>query len=166
MKTIHYTVVINAPIEHVWQILCTEQGVSSYMAPNYKVSFEVGGPFEIYFDMDQAEGLRGSEGMKILCYEKETRFGFTWNNPPSIPSIRGQHTAVFIELDSHGTEKTTVKFYNTGFGDSIDWVNAYGYFIRAWGQIVLPRLVYACEVGPYPWDVEVDMTEYMERIVG
>jgi uncharacterized protein YndB with AHSA1/START domain len=165
MKTIHFTVVINAPIDKVWKVITTKEGVTSYMAPNVHVGFNVGDPYEIYFDPEQEKGLKGSEGMKVLCMEPMTRFGFTWNNPPSIPDIRGQQTTVYYELEAHGTEKTTVKFYNTGFGDSKDWVDAYGYFVRAWGMIVLPKLVYACEVGPYPWDQELDLSEYVERIV-
>lgn len=165
MKTIHFSCAINKSVSVVWSMLSTKQGIEKFFSPNTDIVFETGGRFEIYFDMAMEKGLRGSEGMQILCFEPENRLGFTWNAPPSIMSLRGQHTAVFIELSELEKDKTKVSFSHCGFGEDKDWVQLYAYFVRAWHQLVLPRLIYACEMGSSAFFEDVDLTPYVERIV-
>ena len=163
MKTLSFKVTIKAAIGHVWSVIGTEAGIRSYMSPNVFVDPVVGGPYEIYFDMEQGEGLRGSEGMKVMAIEPPVRFAFTWNNPPSLPNIRGQQTAVFYSLFDKG-DTTEVTLDHVGFGDSEDWQKSYDYFTRAWGMIVLPRLVHVVENGPIPWGEDLKLTPLMDRI--
>lgn len=163
MRQLSLRTIIHQPIDHVWSLIGTEAGIRSYMSPDIYVEPVVGGPYEIYFDMDQPMGLRGSEGMKVLSVEAPNRFAFTWNNPPSLPSIRGQQTAVFMTLEpvDGGTQVT---LDHVGFGESEDWEKAYAYFTRAWQKIVLPRLVDVAENGPRSWQDQVDMTDFVDRV--
>lgn len=165
MKSIHYSFIINKSKEIVWNLIGTKEGTERFFSPDINVAFEVGGEYEILFDMEQEEGLRGSEGMKVLCLEPMKRLGFTWNAPPTIPDLRGQQTAVFIELQSLEENKTSVSFSHCGFGNDKDWVSCYSYFVKAWGQIVLPRLIYAAEMDVNAFEHEEDLSPYLDRIV-
>lgn len=145
MRQLFFSYTINSKPDDVWQIIATDKGIRKYMSEDIRVELRVGGAYEIYFDMEMPEGLRGSEGMSILCLEENSRFGHTWNNPPSIPELRDQLTVVYYELTQHFGNQTRLDFYHVGFGESEGWDKAYAYFSKAWGEIVLPRLIESCE---------------------
>lgn len=91
MKTIQFSCVINKAADVVWDMWSTKKGIEKFFCENTRIDFEVGGRFEILFDMTVEEGLRGSEGMEIIAFEPMSRIGFTWNAPPpSIMAKRGQ----------------------------------------------------------------------------
>lgn len=163
MKTLSFVLETKVAIEKVWQTIATPNGITGFMSPSISVVPEVGGAYEIYFDPDGPEGSRGSEGMKVLTLEAPYRFGFTWNNPPVLAAIRGEQTAVFIELTSTN-DGTRIELHHTGFGHSEDWDKSYDYFTRAWGSIVLPKLAYALEIGPYPWKEDIDLGPFVARV--
>lgn len=141
---------IQQDIKTVWKLLSTEEGLKSFFAPNINVDIKVGGKFEILFDMDQPAGLRGSEGMIILNIEPESMLSFTWSAPPTIPDIRTQMTVVHMYLEPV-EDGCLLKLINSGYGKSESWQTARRYFIRAWGEIVLPRLKNVAETGIVAW---------------
>lgn len=147
---VNFEFIIKAPVSKVWSQLTTEEGIKSFFSPNFNVDFKVGGKFEILFDTSQEVGKQGSEGMVILALEEEKLLSFTWSAPPEIPTIREQRTVanfyLFDELNA-----TRVVFRNTGFGQGEEWNKTRNYFVRAWGEIVLPRLKYSLEVQPINW---------------
>ena len=143
---------INHDISRIWQMWTSESGLRSFLSPDIAVEFRPGGRFEIYFDMSQPEGMRGSEGMIVLALEKEHLFSFTWNSPPFLQDIRQQMTSVFISFTPLSPVKTLLYFLHTGFGQGKQWQESMDYFENAWGNIVLPRLLYALDHGAYPWE--------------
>ncbi len=165
MKTIQFSCVINKAADVVWDMWSTKKGIEKFFCENTRIDFEVGGRFEILFDMTVEEGLRGSEGMEIIAFEPMSRIGFTWNAPPSIMAKRGQKTVVYVELEEHENHKTKVSLFHSGFGNDKDWVSCYAYFVRAWGELVLPRLIYATEMGKVVPDGEFDLSPYVNRVV-
>ena len=162
LKSLEFRVGVDAPIDNVWSVISTVDGLKTYLSPDLFVEPEVGGAFEIYFDTSMPQGQQGSEEMKILALEPY-RMGFTWNNPPTLPSIRDQRTAVYLELVP-AADHTLIELYHLGFGHGGDWDKAYEYFARAWGKIVLPRLVYAVEVGPFPWKEDPGLEGFQNRV--
>lgn len=132
--------VVDAPLAEVWEAWTTEEGLKSFFAPAVKVRLEVGGPFEIYFDPSAPEGSRGSEGSIILAFEKDSMLSFTWNSPPSMPEIRKHKTHVIVRFYRMGENQTKVTLDHDGWGASTEWMKAKGYFERAWGEFVLPKL--------------------------
>lgn len=141
---------VTVPVEKVWKILTTEAGLKSFFSPHVEAQFYPGGNFVILFDMEAPEGQRGSEGMHILAMEENRFLSFTWNSPPVIQSLRDQMTTVLIHLEPT-KEGTLIIFRNVGYGYSKEWQKSRAYFENAWGNIVLPRLKYALESGPYNW---------------
>jgi hypothetical protein len=88
----------------------------------------------------------------VLAMEPESMLSFSWNAPPSLPSVRHQRTHVTIRLDAAGERLTRVSLHHDGWGSSGEWDDAFAYFHRAWTQIVLPRLAYRFLHGPLDWE--------------
>lgn len=143
---------IAAPVTEVWKAWTTDEGIATFFAPKGIVDLRVDGTYDVWFNPAGGPGERGAEGMRILDVEPNRRFAFTWNAPPSIPSIRGKRTVVVVEMTPAGDGTTKLRFTESGWGDGPDWDQAYDYFDRAWGAIVLPRLKYRFEVGPVSWE--------------
>ena len=87
-----------------------------------------------------------------LAFEPPRRLAFTWNAPPTIPTIRdsGVHTLVYVELEPLAADKTRVTMTHTGWGVGEDWDKTYAYFDKAW-EAVLSNLRYRFAVGPVNW---------------
>jgi len=76
----------------------------------------------------------------------------SWNAPPELPTVRDQRTHVTVRFSALGLRLTHVALRHDGWGTGGEWDQAIGYFERAWGQVVLPRLRYRFEHGPIDWD--------------
>merc|ERR1711916_77876 len=147
---LRYEFVIDAPVAKVWSLWSTESGLLSFFAPKVNVEFTIGGAFEILFNPEAEPGYRGAEGMMIMALEPEKLISFTWNSPPTLPTVRNQMTAVHVYMQAEG-QATKLLFIHSGFGYSEEWQKSKDYFHRAWGDIVLPKLKHAAEVGPITW---------------
>lgn len=150
-RVLRAEVVVNGPVGEVWRAWTTSDGARTFFAPGARIEPRVDGAYEIYFRPEAPAGLRGTEGMRILAFEPEKRLAYTWNAPPEIPEIRGQRTQVIVELEALGAERTRVCLTHLGWGRGEAWDRAYAYFDRAWGAIVLPRLVARFASGPIDW---------------
>jgi len=106
----------------------------------------------MYFDLEAIPGNRGSEECKLLAIEEPVMLSFSWNAPPELPAVRRQKTHVTIRLEEITSTKTRVTLTHDGWGAGTEWQAARNYFIRAWGQVVLPRLQKRFTDGPIHWD--------------
>lgn len=152
MKTSTEAIVINievpAPQHQVWQAWTTAEGVRSFFAEECKLDLQVGGAYEMYFDLDAPKGKWGGEGCVILAIEPESMLSFTWNAPPEFPFVREQKTHVVLRLKAIEENRTLVTLSHDGWGESEEWQLVRAYFVRAWGEIVLPRLIRRFSEGP------------------
>ena len=143
---------IAASVQDVWKAWTTDEGIATFFAPKGHVDLRVDGTYDVWFNPTGKPGERGAEGMRILGVEPMKRFAFTWNAPPTIPTIRGQRTVVVLEFEPQGDKQTKLRFTELGWGDGADWDKAYEYFDHAWGAVVLPRLVHRFAHGPIDWN--------------
>jgi uncharacterized protein YndB with AHSA1/START domain len=150
-RVLRAEMVIAAPVEDVWKAWASEEGVKTFFAPGAHIEARVDGAYEIFFNPAGEPGQRGADGMRVLAFEPPRRLAFTWNAPPSIPTIRGQRTMVVVELEPETPARTRLRFTQMGWGEGADWDKAYEYFDHAWGGVVLPRLKLRFEKGPLDW---------------
>lgn len=150
-KAIRLEIVVNAPVEKVWQAWTTRDGIKSFFAPDCDIDLRVLGKYDILFAPSAPVGLRGAEGNLLLAIQQRKMLSFTWDAPPSFPEIRKQRTTVVIRFVSLGQDKTRLIFRQHGWGEGDDWDKVHEYFVRAWGDVVLPHLKYSLEVGPIDW---------------
>ncbi len=151
-RVIRGEVVVDAPLDEVWDAWTTKEGLESFFASQCNIELRVGGVFEILFNPNAREGERGAEDTEIMAFQPRKMLAFTWNAPPSIPEIRQHRTHVVIRLSERPSGRTKVTLFHDGWGEGDRWDEAFDYFVRAWNQIVLPRLRFRFEHGPVDWD--------------
>ncbi len=129
---------IDLPVAEVWKKWTTHDGLLSFFGEDNRIELTPGGAFEIYFLMDNPQGLRGSEGCKILSFLPQKMLSFTWNAPPDFPEIRQSdyHTWVVVLFHSLDGFQTKVTLTHLGWPDDIRWHPVYDYFERAWGVVL------------------------------
>ena len=150
-RVIEGEVMVEAPVGEVWDAWTTEQGVISFFAPAGNVELWVNGRYEILFNPDAEPGQRGAEGTRVLALQVNKMLAFTWNAPPHLEEVREQLTHVVIRLEEAAAGKTRVRLTHSGWGDGGEWDQAFDYFVRAWKDVVLPRLEYRFSVGAIDW---------------
>ena len=101
-KSIYVEISVPANPEEVWNAWTTEEGIKSFFAQECNIELRVGGAYEMLFDLEIESGSQGSEGMTIMAFQPEEMLSFTWNAPPSYPTIRGQLTHVVLRLSEEG----------------------------------------------------------------
>lgn len=151
-KVIVGQITVPAPVDQVWDAWTTEEGAQTFFARKCKIILEPGGAYEMLFDLDAEVGNQGGEGMVVLAVQPKRMLAFTWNAPPHLPTVRGQMTHVTVRMRPIGPDETSVALRHDGWGEGGEWEEAYQYFVRAWLEVVLPRLKYRFENGPIDWN--------------
>jgi uncharacterized protein YndB with AHSA1/START domain len=130
-------ITIEAPIEHVWDVLTSETAVPEWLGcMDYKLE-----PGATFF-MQQDPALRakgdtsGATHCTIVLVQKPHKFNFTWFQPGT------PETLVQISLFSEGAERTFVRLIHDGWDqfppDSIR--PFYDALKSGWSGAVLPGL--------------------------
>lgn len=145
-KVIFKTKIVNCSIDTVWWKWTTHEGLLTFFGPDNKIKLKLGGAFEIYFLLDNAKGLQGVEGCKIISYLPKKMLSFTWNAPPEHPEIRNHNhkTWVVLNFNSISGKQTEVELNHLGWLDGEKWDEVYNYFDSAW-DTVLKWLEESCE---------------------
>jgi len=144
-SSVHKSILVPASCELVWKKWTTSQGLKSFIGVDNLVELVPGGPYEIYFLMDNPPGLRGGEGNKVLSFLPHQMLSFTWNAPPSIPEVRNHDhkTWVVIQMESLGNSETQVTLDHLGWLDGHAWDETRQYFENAW-DVVFSALIESC----------------------
>jgi len=157
-RAIDKQVDVPATADEVWSAWTTREGIRSFFAPDASIDPRVGGAFQIHFDPGAPEGSRGADDMRFLALQPKRMLTFDWNAPPTLPEARTQRTFVIVRLVPLTERSTRVTLHHTGWGEGGDWDKAYGYFDRAWGN-VLANLRRRFEHGPLDWKPWLDQLE-------
>jgi len=142
---------IPANISQTYKAWTTKEGLESFFAPQCEIELKPYGKFEIFFDPSAPEGKRGSENCRDLAFQENKFLSFTWSAPPSIPKIREFKTTVVVRFVLMKEKSTKIILTHYGWGEGVDWDEAFNYFTFAWSKIVLPRLKYRFNHCPVDW---------------
>jgi uncharacterized protein YndB with AHSA1/START domain len=156
-RALNKEVVVAATLDQAWEAWTTREGIVSFFAPDAKIEPRVGGAFHIHIDPGAAPGMKGADDMRFMAVQPKKMISFDWNAPPSLPEARAQRTFVVVRFESLGEKSTKVTLHHTGWGDGGEWDRAYGYFDRAWGN-VLGNLKKRFDTGPVDW------TEWLKQL--
>ena len=149
-RAIRAKVVVRASEREAFDAWTTVEGVTSFFAPAARIELQPRGAYELYFDPDQPPGRQGSEGCTVVAFEPGRYLVFTWNAPPSMPSVReGRATRVEIRFEP-ASGGTKVSLVHSGWGKGAEWDEAFAYFERTW-PTVLARLERRFREGPADW---------------
>lgn len=149
-RTLTKDVTVAAPRKEVWAAWTTKDGVKTFFAPEALIEPTRGGRYELHFDPGSPKGKRGSEGCVVVEAKPETLLVFTWNFPPTLPTIRDAHTIVRVRFMEQGPRQTKVSLEQMGWQTGEDWDQGYQYFSSAWAT-VLERLKMRFAKGPMDW---------------
>lgn len=127
--------VVSLPVAECWRMWTTTEGVGSFLTPHNKIELTVGGPFEVYFRIENPEGQRGSEGCKVLSFLPERMLSFEWNAPPHFAEVRKKRSRVVVMFEEVPSG-TKVELIHLGFGQSEQWDQVHEYFTLAWPQVM------------------------------
>lgn len=144
-RAIEKSVTVKATAAEVWRAWTTPAGMKEFMGVNSNIELKFGGRYEILFNKVGLVGQQGSEGCQVLSYIPEM-LSFSWNSPPTLPTMRNQRTFVVVTL-AEDAGKTTVVLRHAGWGTDAEWDKAFAYFENAWPQ-VLQALQERFESGP------------------
>ncbi len=156
-RAIDKEVVVNATLDQAWAAWTTREGIVCFFAPDAVVEPRVGGAFHIHIDPGAPAGSKGADDMRFLAVQPKKMISFDWNAPPSLPEARAQRTFVVVRFVVVDDKSTRISLHHTGWGDGGEWDKAYGYFDRAWGN-VLANLKKRFEQGPVDW------TEWLKQL--
>ncbi|OGU35442.1 MAG: hypothetical protein A2068_07890 [Ignavibacteria bacterium GWB2_35_6b] len=152
-KVIQYEVVVNAEVSEVYETWTTPEGIKTFFAPECEVELKLFGSYHIYFNPQNPVGTKGAEDEMIISFQKNKMLSFTWGFPPVLPDLRdNQKTIVTLRFEDLGNNKTKIVFTQSGWGEGEDWDKGYGYFEKAWKDIVFKNLVDRFENGPIDWN--------------
>jgi hypothetical protein len=62
---------LTASRKEIWEAWTTPQGIKTFLAPDCKIEFQVGGAYEIYFDPQAAPQDRGSKRVCHPCHSTD-----------------------------------------------------------------------------------------------
>ncbi len=149
-RTLVKTATVKATVDEVWKAWTTTEGIQSFFAPEARVEARPGGPFEVYINPYARPGMKGADDMVFLALQEKRMLSFTWNAPPHLPEVRRQRTSVTVRMKPAGEGATEVRLVHSGWGDGGQWDQAFAYFDRAWGG-VLVNLEKRFATGPVDW---------------
>jgi uncharacterized protein YndB with AHSA1/START domain len=149
-RAITHAVTIKASAAEAYKLFTTQEGVTSFFAPEAVVEPRIDGLFEMHINPFAAPGEKGGDGMRFLALQENKMLTFTWNAPPSLPEVRKQRTVVIVRFIEKSPTETEVRLHHIGWGDGGEWDKAYDYLSRAWPAI-LGNLKKRTETGPIDW---------------
>jgi uncharacterized protein YndB with AHSA1/START domain len=135
-RILHKETTISSPVDRVWWAWTTSDGMASWWTKSSWIELRIGGPYELYFLLNSRRGLQGSEGCRILSYRPYEMLSFSWNFPPTIPEIRGEHTWVVLRFVPVGRSRTKLILDQLGWKKGPAWVAGWKYFDEAWASVL------------------------------
>jgi hypothetical protein len=137
-KQIVKSTIVSCNLDTAWWKWTTHEGLLTFFGENNKISLTPGGEFEVYFSMEAPEGLRGSEGCKVLSHLPKQMFSFSWNAPPKFKEIRDSDykTWVVVNFRQENSSQTEVTLTHLGWPEDSRWDPVYEYFDKAWGTVM------------------------------
>lgn len=156
-RAIEKEVVVDAPLQQVWDAWTTREGIVSFFAPAAEIEARPGGAFHIYINPLASTGQKGADYMRIMAIQPMKILSFDWNAPPGLPEVRQQRTFVVLRFEPASPTQTRVRLTHTGWGEGGEWDKAYTYFDRAW-PTVLANLQKRFVTGP------IDCTEWLNQL--
>jgi len=140
-RKIHKVAVINQNLEYLWSLWTTNEGLKKLFRADNHIELEPFGAFEIYFDPDKPQGLKGTETCQILSFIPKEMLSFTWNAPLDYDYVRNHDykTWVVVKFKEVNNGHTAVTLTHLGWPEGEAWEKALLYFERAWG-IIMKRM--------------------------
>jgi uncharacterized protein YndB with AHSA1/START domain len=141
-KLLRIELSIPAPLHNVWEAFTTNQGLSSWLAPDVSVDLRPGGDWIVKFP-----GSTG--GGTIVSFMPEKELVISALAPDRFPQVRVARTRVAFTFIADGNT-TLVSLTQTGWQSGAEWDAAYEYLAAGNAQL-LAMLHHRFVAGPTDW---------------
>ena len=124
---------LEASVEEVWKAYTTDAGWMAWAAPAAAVDLRVGGTIRTAYE-GVTLGEEGTNTLHILNYVPrevltlKADIGANW---PEVLKQDGERLSNVILFDELGSERTRVRSYGIGYGDSAEYEELLQFFLRA-----------------------------------
>jgi len=145
-KALRIELSIPAPVREVWQAFTTQQGLSTWLAPDVSVELKPGGDWLVKFP-----GSTG--GGTILIFIPEKEIVISALAPDRFPHVRAARTRAVFTFTPEGNS-TLVCLTQTGWQSGPEWDAAYEY-LAAGNAEILAMLHHRFVSGPTDWKNEM-----------
>lgn len=139
MENIKKQIKLNCSAAKAWNLWTSNEGLKNFFGEHNHIELQLNGAFEIYFSMEAPIGQRGSENCKVLSFVENEMLSFTWNAPPSIPSVRNSNKKTFVVLTfiNQSDNTSLLKLDHGGWiYEGEDWLTTWNYFNQAWNFVL------------------------------
>ena len=127
-------VLIDAPIDEVWDAYATSAGWESWASPNAEVDLRVGGTIRTNYDPDAELGDPGTNTLHIVNYVPGvvlTLQAEMQDNWPDLLKQDADRLMNVILFESLGDDRTRLRAYGVGYGDAPAYDSILGFFAEA-----------------------------------
>jgi uncharacterized protein YndB with AHSA1/START domain len=129
-RVLRHEIVVEAPLEAVWQAFTTSEGWMSWAVPFAHVDFRVGGLIETSYDPSAGRGNPANIHNRILSFLPMRMLSFqAVKAPPGFPHadlLPNLHSVV--EFEAVGDDRTRVSISGVGYRAGEDYAQLYEYF--------------------------------------
>lgn len=135
---IQITEEIECDVKQAFSMFTVNELLENWLTEKAEVEPKVGGKYELFWDPDNRE-INSTIGCRITGFERDNFVSFEWKGPVEFQSFMNSadpltHVIVFFSLSSNDPDKTTIRFFHTGWRKDQEWQKARNYFDKAWSK--------------------------------
>lgn len=151
-RTLCHEAVLPAPLEQVWALWGTSEGLASWMAPVAAIEARAGGFIEASYDPAGRIGAAGNIRNRILTIDPQQALRIqVAQAPPNFPhAAEVMQLTTLIEFEVVNAAATRVRVSMSGYREGEAYEALYRHF--AWGNAwTLNKLHERVTIGPVDW---------------
>lgn len=151
-RTLCHEQVVPAPLEEVWRLFASTEGLASWVAPVAAIELRIGGFWESSYRADARLGDPGNIRNRILSYYPEKMLSIAVDSaPPGFPEPELVRTVwTVIEFEQVGRSRTRVRVSMLGYLEGAGYERLYSMF-RVGNAETLKALHTRVVTGPTDW---------------
>jgi uncharacterized protein YndB with AHSA1/START domain len=147
---------LDAPVEQVWDLLSTSNGLRSWMAPVVEIELRNGGRWEASYDPTQEIGEPGNIINEVVAFIPGRLLVLRVDRAPrdyplELELVR--ETRAIFELESLDDQRTRLTVSGVGYGSGSAWDSIYRVGLYG-NRASLAELHKRIETGPRSWASE------------
>ncbi|MCL4741707.1 MAG: SRPBCC domain-containing protein [Phycisphaerales bacterium] len=127
-----WVVVVDAPVEEVWDAFTTKEGMESWAVPLVgECDFRVGGVMRTNYNPDAGPDDPGWITHHILAFEPRRMYAGRFDAPPNTPMVKiAEQVWSVTTFEPVGESRTRVRLAMCGWGEGPEWQAAEEFFER------------------------------------
>jgi uncharacterized protein YndB with AHSA1/START domain len=139
VKAIRKSVTVACSRAKAWEFWTTSEGLAKFFSPDSKVELKPGGAYEMFFGAQPDDnGLRGSEGSRVVTLIPNELLIFDWTFAPNTPELRKSRKKIPVMLTFHALspKQTRIDLVHYGWVEGEEMETGFKYFDQVWPHVL------------------------------